>query len=196
MKHIRRIAVYCGAAAGNSTEYRQIAEETGAIMASSGYDLVYGGGKVGIMGIVADAMVQAGANVTGVIPHFLFNMEVGHEGITELIKVETMHERKMRMFELSDAFLALPGGFGTMEELFEMLTWAQLGLHNKPICVLNCFGFYDGLEDQVNRMEQSGFLHKETKALLHFAETPAEAILYLSEAHLPERREILTKRNT
>jgi hypothetical protein len=196
VKQIRRIAVYCGAAAGNSTEYRQIAEETGAIMASSGYDLVYGGGKVGIMGIVADAMVQAGANVTGVIPHFLFNMEVGHEGITELIKVETMHERKMRMFELSDAFLALPGGFGTMEELFEMLTWAQLGLHNKPICVLNCFGFYDGLEDQVNRMEQSGFLHKETKALLHFAETPAEAILYLSEAHLPERREILTKRNT
>jgi uncharacterized protein (TIGR00730 family) len=188
--------VYCGAAAGNSSEYRQIAEQTGAIMASLGYDLVYGGGKVGIMGIVADAMLQAGAKVTGVIPHFLFNLEVGHEGITELIKVETMHERKMRMFELSDAFLALPGGFGTMEELFEMLTWAQLGLHNKPICVLNCFGFYDGLEDQVNRMEESGFLHKETKALLHFAETPSEAISYLSEAHLPERREILTKRNT
>jgi uncharacterized protein (TIGR00730 family) len=188
--------VYCGAAAGNSSEYRQIAEQTGAIMASLGYDLVYGGGKVGIMGIVADAMLQAGAKVTGVIPHFLFNLEVGHEGITELIKVETMHERKMRMFELSDAFLALPGGFGTMEELFEMLTWAQLGLHNKPICVLNCFGFYDGLHDQVNRMEQSGFLHKETKALLHFAETPSKAISYLSEAHLPERREILTKRNT
>ncbi len=188
--------MYCGAAAGNSSEYRQIAEETGAIMAGSGYDLVFGGGKVGIMGIVADAMLQAGAKVTGVIPHFLFNMEVGHEGITEIIKVETMHERKMRMFELSDAFLALPGGFGTMEELFEMLTWAQLGLHNKPICVLNCFGFYDGLQEQVNHMEKSGFLHNDTKALLHFAETPAEAIAYLSEAHLPERREILTKRNT
>ena len=196
MENIRRIAVYCGAAAGNSSEYRQIAEETGAIMASSGYDLVYGGGKVGIMGIVADAVLQGGAKVTGVIPHFLFNMEVGHEGVTELIKVETMHERKMRMFELSDAFLALPGGFGTMEELFEMLTWAQLGLHNKPICVLNCFGFYDGLKEQVNRMEQSGFLHKDTKALLHFAKSPAEAIAYLNEAHLPERREILTKRNT
>lgn len=196
MKHIRKIAVYCGAAAGNSYEYRQIAEETGTTMANSGFELIYGGGKVGIMGIVADAMLQSGAKVTGVIPHFLFNMEVGHEGVSELIKVETMHERKMIMFVRADAFLALPGGFGTMEELFEMLTWAQLGLHNKPICVLNCFGFYDGLKEQANRMEQSGFLHKDTQALLHFAETPAAAIAYLSKAQLPDRPEILTKRNT
>jgi uncharacterized protein (TIGR00730 family) len=196
VKKVKRIAVYCGAAAGNNPAYGQIAEETATLLANSELELVYGGGKVGIMGIVADAMLKAGAKVTGVIPHFLFNMEVGHDEVTELIKVDTMHERKMLMFELSDAFLALPGGFGTMEELFEMLTWAQLGLHNKPICVLNSFGFYDGLKEQVNRMEQSGFLHKETKALLHFAETPAEAIAYLCEAHLPERREILTKRNT
>ncbi len=165
-------------------------------MANAGYELVYGGGKVGMMGIVADAMLQAGAKVTGVIPHFLFNMEVGHEGVTELIKVETMHERKMKMYEIADAFLALPGGFGTMEELFEMLTWAQLGLHTKPICVLNCLGFYDGLQEQANRMERSGFLHSDTKSLLHFAQSPNEAITYLSESQLPERREILTIRNT
>jgi uncharacterized protein (TIGR00730 family) len=196
VKNIRRIAVYCGASAGNSPEYRKIAEETGMLMANAGYELVYGGGKVGMMGIVADAMLQAGAKVTGVIPHFLFNMEVGHEGVTELIKVETMHERKMKMYEIADAFLALPGGFGTMEELFEMLTWAQLGLHTKPMCVLNCLGFYDGLQEQTNRMEQSGFLHKDTQALLHFAETPATAIAYLSKAQLAHRPEILIKRNT
>jgi uncharacterized protein (TIGR00730 family) len=196
VKNIHRIAVYCGASAGNSTEYRKIAEETGMLMANAGYELVYGGGKVGMMGIVADAMLQAGAKVTGVIPHFLFNMEVGHEGVTELIKVETMHERKMKMYEIADAFLALPGGFGTMEELFEMLTWAQLGLHTKPICVLNCLGFYDGLQEQANRMERSGFLHSDTKSLLHFAQSPNEAITYLSESQLPEQREILTIRNT
>lgn len=127
--------------------------------------MVYGGGRVGLMGIVADAALQAGGEVIGVIPGFMVQKELAHTGLTDLIIVRDMHERKMRMHELSQAVIALPGGFGTMDELFELLTWRQLGLHGKPMGLLNVNGFYTPLLEQAARMESDGFLHGETRVL-------------------------------
>lgn len=127
LKPIKRITVYCGSSPGEGTAFAEHAAELGRKLTEEGITLVYGGAKVGIMGVIADSILEAGGEVIGVLPHFMVKREVGHEGLTKLIMVDTMHERKMKMYELADAFITLPGGFGTMEELFEMLTWAQLG---------------------------------------------------------------------
>jgi len=154
------LCVYCGSSTGGHPDYAAQARALGAEMARRGIALVYGGGNVGLMGIVADAVLAGGGRVTGVIPRQLVEREVAHQGLTELVVVETMHQRKTRMFELSDAFVALPGGFGTMDEMFEMLTWAQLGLHRYPCAFLDVRGYYDGLRAMMDHMVAERFVRQ------------------------------------
>jgi hypothetical protein len=158
------IVVFCGSNAGNQSVYCEAASQVGKVLAQQNISVVYGGAKIGVMGALANAALENGGEVIGVIPFFIKTKEVAHENLTKLIEVTTMHERKLKMHELSDGILALPGGWGTMEELFEMMTWAQLGLHPKPIGILNVAGFYDPLLLMIERMLQEGFIkpvHKE-----------------------------------
>ncbi|HRD51092.1 MAG TPA: TIGR00730 family Rossman fold protein [Flavobacteriales bacterium] len=158
-----RIAVFCGASAGSDPAIIESARAMAKAIATKGMGIVYGGGHVGLMGVVADAALEAGGEVIGVIPGFMIEKELAHKRLTALITVRDMHERKMRMHELSQAVIALPGGFGTMDELFELLTWRQLGIHAKPIGLLNVNGFYDPLLMQAERMQRDGFLHGPTR---------------------------------
>lgn len=160
---MKSICVYCGSNTGSKPLYAERAAALGDRIAREGLRLVYGGGNVGLMGIVADAVLEAGGEVTGVIPQQLMEWEVGHRGVTHLEVVGSMHERKSRMFDLSDAFVALPGGFGTMEEIFEMLTWRQLGIGNKPCAFLDMDGFYAPLIGMIDRMVEERFLHPDQR---------------------------------
>ena len=161
---MRRICVFCGSRSGVRPAYRAAAEALGKLLAERGIELVYGGGNVGLMGVVADACLAAGGKVVGVIPRALMDWEVGHEGLTRLEVVDSMHTRKARMFELSDGFVALPGGFGTLEEIFEMLTWRQLGLGQKPCAFLDVNGFWQPLMDMLDTMVRQRFLHAEQRS--------------------------------
>ena len=163
---MKRITVFCGSSDGSEYIYKAQAALLGKTLATREIELVYGGAKIGLMGAVADAVLQYGGKVTGVLPYFLSGKEVAHEGLTELILVDTMHERKALMHDLCDGIIALPGGYGTMEELFEMLTWGQLGLHNKPIGLLNINGYYDGLIELIQGMADKGFLKKADQKML------------------------------
>lgn len=163
---MKRITVFCGSSFGTDPVYEQQAMLLGKTLAAHKIDLVYGGANVGLMGAVADGVLSAGGKVFGVLPHFLQQKEVAHTHLTELILVETMHERKTKMNELSDGVITLPGGFGTMEEFFEMLTWAQLGLHQKPIAILNINGFYDEMISLLQTMVSKGFLKEVNKKML------------------------------
>lgn len=166
-KHEWSLCVYCGSRFGDRPEYRSAAEETGRLIAQTGGRLVYGGGRVGLMGAVADATLAHGATVVGVIPDALMKREVGHPGVQDLHVVQTMHERKMLMADHSDAFLALPGGIGTMEEIFEMWSWQQLGYHDKPVGLLNVAGYYDALVRFVDEGRAREFISEEQhRALL------------------------------
>jgi uncharacterized protein (TIGR00730 family) len=160
------LCVYCGSRFGDQPAYRESAETTGRLLAQSGGRLVYGGGRVGLMGVVADAALAHGAPVVGVIPEALMRREVGHEGVKELRVVQTMHERKMLMADHSDAFLTLPGGIGTMEEVFEMWSWQQLGYHAKPVGLLNVAGYYDALIRFVQEGYDRGLISPEQHAAL------------------------------
>lgn len=160
------LCVYCGSRFGDHPAYRESAETTGRLLAQSGGRLVYGGGRVGLMGVVADAALAHGAPVVGVIPDALMRREVGHEGVKELHVVQTMHERKMLMADHSDAFLTLPGGIGTMEEVFEMWSWQQLGYHAKPVGLLNVAGYYDALIRFVQEGYDRGFISPGQHAAL------------------------------
>ena len=151
---------------GNKAIFKTTADALGIALVQRNIDLVYGGANVGIMGAIADAVLLAGGKVTGVLPAFLKEKELAHPGLTELITVETMHERKNKMNELCDGVLALPGGFGTLEELFEMLTWGQLGLHKKPVGILNIAGFYDSLHLLTQTMVDNGFLKPLNRDIL------------------------------
>ncbi len=155
---MKSITVFCGAGLGKEKIYAESATEVGATLASKNIEIVFGGGKIGLMGAVADGALNAGGKVTGVIPTFLKTKEVAHDALTKMIVVQTMHERKMMMNELCDGVIALPGGFGTFEELFEILTWAQLGLHKKPIGLLNVNGYYNHLIAMMHHMEQEELL--------------------------------------
>lgn len=179
---IKRVAVYCGSAPGVDPEFAAMARELALTMASRGIDLVYGGGRLGLMGIVADSVLEAGGKVYGVIPQSLVDHEVAHLGCTELHTVANMHERKAKMTDLCDAFIALPGGIGTLDELFEAWTWNALGYHAKPFCLLNVQGFWDGLAGFMDHVSESGFLSTARRAQLLKAETPAEALTLLDEA--------------
>jgi uncharacterized protein (TIGR00730 family) len=182
MNNLHRLAVYCGSAAGSNSLFADAARETARVMVERGVDLVYGGGRLGLMGIVADGVLDLGGRVDGVIPEALVNLEVAHEGVTELYRVETMHERKAKMTELADAFLALPGGIGTLDELFEAWSWNALGYHAKPFCLLNTDGFWDGLIEFMDHATESGFLSKQRRGQLLVAGTPEEALEKLDEA--------------
>lgn len=172
MRAMRRICVFCGSRSGGRPEYAAAARDLGVLLAGHNLCLVYGGGKVGLMGVLADAVMAAGGEVIGVIPASLADREVAHGGITELRVVSTMHERKALMAELSDAFIALPGGFGTLDETFEILTWAQLGLHTKPCGILNAGGYFDSLLVFLDSAVQEGFLQPAHRKLLLQAENP------------------------
>ncbi|WP_027484013.1 TIGR00730 family Rossman fold protein [Rhodanobacter sp. OR87] len=164
------ICVYCGSSSGRHPEYAEQACAFGAEMARRGIALVYGGGKVGLMGVVADAVLAGGGKVIGVIPRQLVELEVAHPGLSELVVVETMHQRKTRMYELSDAFVALPGGFGTMDEMFEMLTWAQLGLHRYPCAFLDVRGYYRDLRTMMEHMVDEHFVRPEQRDSIWFGD--------------------------
>jgi uncharacterized protein (TIGR00730 family) len=154
------VCVYCGSSRGEREEYAAAARALGALFARRRIRLVFGGGSVGLMGVLADAVLEAGGEVTGVIPHCLRTAELAHEGVTEMIAVDSMHARKLRMVELSDAFVALPGGIGTLDELFETWTWLQLGIHAKPVGLLNVAGYYDPLMAFLKQMSDQQFLSK------------------------------------
>jgi uncharacterized protein (TIGR00730 family) len=171
-----RVCVYAGSNPGTNPAYAEAAAERARLLASRNIGVVYGGGKVGLMGILADTALAAGGEVIGVIPQDLVDREVGHDGLTELHVVGSMHERKALMAELSDAFVALPGGAGTLEELIEVYTWSQLGLHAKPMGVLNVEGYYDGLAALLDHAMDEGFLRPQHRAALHTAATPAELL--------------------
>lgn len=160
------VCVFCGSSRGAHPEYGEAARQIGRAVAARGLTLVYGGGNVGLMGEVADAVVAAGGRVVGVIPQSLAEWEVAHTGLSELHIVGSMHERKQQMAEMADAFIALPGGIGTFEELFEILTWAQLGLHQKPCAVLNVRGYFDPLLTLLDRAVEEQFLLPQHRALL------------------------------
>ena len=163
---MKRICVFCGSAVGSRTTYADSARRLGEMLASRGLDLVFGAGHIGLMGVLADAVLANNGRVVGVIPQALVDRELAHGKLNELHVVETMHQRKALMADLSDAFLALPGGYGTLDELFEVLTWAQLGIHRKPIGLLNIEGFYDPLLEWVEKALVEAFMKPKHRALL------------------------------
>jgi uncharacterized protein (TIGR00730 family) len=170
------LCVYCGSRAGELAAYAEAARAVGQEVGRRRWQLVFGGGRAGLMGIVADAALEAGAKVVGVIPHSLMDRELGHPGLTELHVVDTMHQRKTLMAERSDVFLALPGGIGTFEELFEVWTWRQLGYHDKPIGLLNVAGYYDGLLGFLRQGRERGFMTAEQADLLQVGSDPRALI--------------------
>ena len=182
MNNVKRLAVYCGSASGSQAMFADATRETAVVMVRSGVDLVYGGGRLGLMGIIADSVLAGGGRVYGVIPKALVNLEVAHTGVTELHTVETMHERKAKMTDLADAFLALPGGIGTLDELFEAWSWNALGYHAKPFCLLNVDGFWDGMITFIDHATKSGFLSARRRSQLLVARTPEQALELLDEA--------------
>ena len=184
MPTIRSICVFCGASAGGDEAYRRGAATVGATLARRGIRLVYGGGRLGLMGAVADAALAAGGEVVGVIPRGLVDRELAHEGATELVVVETLHERKAEMAVRSDAFLALPGGLGTLEELAEVLSWAQLDLHAKPIGLLDVNGYFGALAVFLDHAVAEGFVAERHRRLL-LRETDLDALLAAFEAWVP-----------
>ena len=155
---MKSVTIFCGSSSGTDSIYRSQAAMLGATLAQQNIRIIYGGAKVGLMGAVADAALSAGGKVVGIIPRFLRSKEIAHERLTELIMVESMHDRKTKMHELCDGIIALPGGFGTLEELFEILTWGQLGLHKKPVGLLDINGFYEHLKKLLQTMVDKGFL--------------------------------------
>ncbi|SFD23714.1 hypothetical protein SAMN05518672_1011192 [Chitinophaga sp. CF118] len=182
---MKRVTVFCGSSFGTDAIYEKQAALLGKALAIQKIDLVYGGAKVGLMGAVADGALNAGGKVYGVIPGFLKGKELAHESLTELIVVETMHERKKKMDELSDGVIALPGGFGTLEELFEMLTWAQLGLHKKPIAILNVDGFYDELISLLQTMVNKGFLKEVNQKMVLISDNVEDLLDQMNKYHAP-----------
>jgi uncharacterized protein (TIGR00730 family) len=185
---IHRICVFCGSNPGAEPAFAEAARELGRLFAREGIALVYGGGSVGLMGELADAVLGAGGEVIGVIPHALWAREVGHRGLTDLRIVDTMHDRKAMMADLADAFIALPGGLGTFEEIFEIWTWAQLGLHQKPLGFLDVNGFYAPLMEFLDRAVRARFVKEEHRAIALLARDP-EALLRRFDSWQPPRVE-------
>jgi len=183
--NLKRITVFCGSSLGSEDVYRLQANLLGQTLAKQNIELVYGGAKIGLMGAVADGALSEGGKVIGVLPKFLRSKEIAHEGLTQLILVDSMHERKTKMNELSDGVIALPGGFGTLEEFFEMLTWGQLGLHQKPIAILNINGFYDSLIALVQTMVDKGLLKEVNQKMLLTSDNIDELITKMRNYSAP-----------
>ena len=182
MKNLDQLAVYCGSAPGSDPAFAEATRATAAAMVRERIQLVYGGGRLGLMGLIADSVLELGGEVYGVIPQALVDIEVAHPSVTELHIVETMHERKAKMTELADAFLALPGGVGTLDEFFEAWSWNALGYHKKPFCLLNVKGYWDGLIAFIDHATKSGFMSAERRRQLLVADTPEHALELLDEA--------------
>jgi uncharacterized protein (TIGR00730 family) len=182
---IRKLCVFAGSNAGVRTEYRSAARELGRVLASKGIGVVYGGARVGLMGVLADAALGAGGAVEGVMPSGLVAREVAHGGLTHLHVVSSMHERKALMSDLSDGFIALPGGFGTWEEFFEVLTWGQLGLHSKPCGLLNVDGYFDPLLSFVEHSIEEGFVRREYQTMIAVSASPAALLDKLASYQPP-----------
>jgi uncharacterized protein (TIGR00730 family) len=193
MSETRRVCVFCGSNTGTHPSYRSAAAAMGRTLVRRGKGLVYGGGRVGLMGIIADAVLEAGGEVTGIIPDSLAVKEIRHDGLTELVVVPNMHARKAKMAELSDAFVAMPGGYGTLEELFEVVTWAQLGLHDKPVALLNVGGYFDGLLGCIDSAVAEGFIRPEHRRLLMSGSEP-DALLDALDRFEPVVQEKWIKR--
>ncbi|MBB4210323.1 hypothetical protein EV659_101391 [Rhodothalassium salexigens DSM 2132] len=189
---MKRICVYCGSRDGRQPAYLEAARTLGGLLAERGVGLVYGGASIGVMGALANAVLAGGGEVIGVIPRALDDREVGHRGLTELHVVETMHERKNIMSVLSDGFVALPGGLGTLEELFEVWTWAQLGVHRKPVGLLNAGGFYDPLLAFLDHATVEGFIERDHRDLVTVADAPA-SLLDAMDAYKPSDDRIWLK---
>jgi uncharacterized protein (TIGR00730 family) len=183
---IRRVCVFCGSSPGSDPEYARVARDVGTLLARNSVGLVYGGGKTGLMGEIADAVLDAGGEVTGVIPGHLGTREVAHTGLTELRVVKTMHERKAMMADLADGFVGLPGGLGTMEEFFEVATWSQLGIHAKPAVLLNVRGYYDLVLRFLDHAVDQGFLRADHRTLIatcHETDTILETLRTFRPPH-------------
>ncbi|GAB2554576.1 LOG family protein [Spirosoma aerophilum] len=178
---MQSIVVYCASSLGVNPIYNEVAAELGEKLAANNIRLIYGGGGFGLMGNVANAVLKSGGEVTGVIPNFLADLEVAHQTLTELHFVETMHERKFKMVQLSKGVIALPGGYGTMDELFEILAWRQLKLYDGPVAIVNTNGFYDLMLKQLDRMVADGFLKAENRSILLVADTVDEVLTMISE---------------
>ena len=164
-----RICVFCGSNAGNDSAYADAARSVGQGLVENDCQLVYGGGRAGLMGVIADAVLAAGGKVTGVIPRALVDQEIAHDGLTQLLVVQTMHERKAKMADLADGFIALPGGVGTLEEIFEQWGWARLGIHGKPCAFFDVKGFFEPVRTMLNQMLRAGFMRKEHTDIITFA---------------------------
>jgi hypothetical protein len=182
---MKAIAVYCGASLGAKPVYSEAARALARSLVEHNIGLVYGGGKVGLMGVIADEVLRLGGEATGVIPRALLSREVGHEGLTRMFVVKDMHERKAMMSDLAEGFIAMPGGLGTLEELFEMLTWAQLGIHGKPIGLYNVEGFWDGLVAFVRHQQEEGFLRAQHARLMLLESEADTLVRRLREAAPP-----------
>ncbi|CAN1574571.1 COG1611 Predicted Rossmann fold nucleotide-binding protein [Flavobacteriaceae bacterium] len=192
---MKRITVFCGSSSGTEEIYTSKATLLGETLAKRNIELVYGGAKVGLMGAVADGVLSEGGKVIGVLPNFLGSKEIAHPKLTQLILVDTMHERKTKMNDLSDGVIALPGGFGTLDELFEMLTWAQLGLHKKPIAILNVDGYYDALIVFVQTMVDKGLLKEVNQQMLLVSDTIDELLDKMENYVAPKVGKWINKEN-
>ena len=185
LRRIQRLCVFCGSSSGARPVYAEAAAELGRELAKSGITLVFGGGRVGLMGIVADSVLAAGGEAIGVMPRALVEKEIAHTSLTKLHVVESMHQRKALMADLADAFLLLPGGYGSWEEFLEVVTWLQLGIHRKPCALLNVAGYYDALLSQASHALEEGFLRPAHKEMLIVEENPARVLARLESAHVP-----------
>ncbi|BFT74551.1 TIGR00730 family Rossman fold protein [Paenibacillus sp. P36] len=193
---MRSIAVFCGSSEGSSSIYKENAVKLGQELAKRGITLIYGGANVGLMGAVADAVLEQGGQVIGVLPHFLQNREIAHKGLTELIMVNSMHERKAKMADMADGFIALPGGPGTLEEYFEIFTWAQLGLHNKPCGLLNINQYFDPLVSMFDNMEREQFMQPKYRSIVIAEHTPEAILEKFSTYSAPSVKTYLTEQRT
>lgn len=193
---MKSIAVFCGSGDGYNEIYREEAYSVGAFLAHKGIQVVYGAARIGLMGALADGVLDNKGTITGVIPHFLETREIAHDGLTELIVVDTMHERKLKMYEKSDGFIIMPGGWGTMEEMFEVLTWGQLGMHTKPIGLLNVNGYYDPLKAMNSTMVQEGFLGECAYGILQFSRSVDELLEKMENYQAPDLPQLINRQTT
>jgi hypothetical protein len=193
---LKRVCVYCGSSSGNDPAYTNAARALGATLAQRGLGLVYGGGRVGLMGTIADAVLAAGGEVIGIIPEALVQMEVAHHGLADLRVVKSMHERKALMVDLCDAFIALPGGYGTLDEFCEVLTWAQLGLHQKPHGILNVRGYFDGLLAFFDHAVATGFIRPAHREFIHTSADPHQLLDQLAAARPAHSSKWITRDQT
>tara|TARA_B100000686_G_scaffold352158_1_gene453187 strand:- start:972 stop:1556 length:585 start_codon:yes stop_codon:yes gene_type:complete len=185
MAELSSLCVYCGSRVGDDSSYVALADELGLRMAKSGISLVFGGGRIGLMGVVADAVLEGGGTAIGIIPEHLSSIEIAHGGLTEIHVVDSMHTRKQKMFELADAFAVLPGGLGTLDETMEILTWRQLGLHDKPVVVLNHSGYWQPLETLIRHTIDAGFVPPEAAAFYSVVATVDELFAAIATAPTP-----------